>query len=121
MIYYKIAFDYVDSFNKIVNKEQEYHIQILDNGEKIFDSHFYCCFPFYYIFPMYDCSLKIEDIKNILDLERDLLFLSIDMDKLINEFFRKKKDIQNNLIRIAPFVEKHNLCTDLRYSIMNFL
>ena len=86
MNYYKLVYNYIDSINKIVNKEQEYRIFIDNDGTKYFECHFYICFPFYDIFPMYDCSLKINDLKEIIDLERDMLYTAIDIDRLYNKF-----------------------------------
>ena len=40
MDYYKLAYNYIDSVNKIVNKEQEYRIFVGEDGKKPFETYF---------------------------------------------------------------------------------
>ena len=76
MDYYKIAYGYISGVNKEMGKEEEHRIFIDDDDVK----HWSCSSG--YCYPTPDLMLTADDLKCIREMERDLLFIAIDMDRL---------------------------------------
>ena len=96
-LFIKPIFDFIDDFNKIIGKEGDHHIYFETNSRteniKWHYERFYC-------YPTSDLKFEYEDLKTMIEIERDMIFLAFDRMEIICNFLRGKKDLSRLLENI---------------------